>query len=543
MVKALISAGLAMVLAAIGSVDAAAPSGTAAPTFANPVLFADYSDPDVIRSGRDYYLVASSFHLSPGLPVLRSRDLVHWTIVGHVVSRLLFAPQYDLPGPFKMTDAKPMPTEGARYGGGPWAPSLRKHAGRFYVYWPTPDEGVFMATARRPEGPWSAPVKVIDQPGLEDPCPFWDDDGTAWLIHGKVGAGPLVLHRMSPDGTRVLDAGVIVAQDRARLPVLEGPKLYKRHGWYYIFAPIGGVGAGPQAVGRARDIRGPYEWRDVMAPGGPLALKGPHQGGWVETPSGQGWFLHFNAAGAYGRIVYLEPVRWRDDWPVIGEAAPGETTGRPVAGGAYPDTGSPPTHDRLQDSDEFSSPKLGVQWEWIHNPDDRAWSLRERPGFLRLRAGRAEHLVTARNTLTQVLQGPLPSYTARIDISALADGQRAGLTLFGAQPSWIGVVRDHDRTRATLGSAGVETPLAAVQGPWIEFRAAVHSDRTVSYSYSIDDGASFVPAGAPIPLPSYAWWKGARPGFFTFNTQAAAGRIDIDWFRATAGQPASDRQP
>jgi beta-xylosidase len=536
-VKALILAALAAMLTVAGPDAAAAASPPAgAQTFANPVLFADYSDLDVIRSGRDYYLVASSFHLSPGLPVLRSRDLVHWTIVGHVLPRLPFGPQYDLPGPFKLTDARPTPTDGTRYGGGPWAPSIRAHAGRFYVYWPTPDEGVFMATARRPEGPWSAPVKVIDQPGLEDPCPFWDDDGTAWLIHGKVGAGPLILRRMSADGTRVLDAGVVVAEDKARLPVLEGPKLYKRHGWYYIFAPIGGVGRGPQAVGRARDIRGPYEWRDVMAPGGPLDLKGPHQGGWVETPSGQGWFLHFDMAGAFGRIVYLEPVRWQDDWPVIGDAAPGETTGRPVAGGAYPDTGSPPTRDRLQDSDAFASPRLGLQWEWNHNPDDRAWSLRERPGFLRLRAGRAEHLVTARNTLTQVLQGPAATYAARIDISALADGQRAGLTLFSARPSWIGVARDRGRTRATLASAGVETPLAEVQGPWIELRAAVHPDQTVSYSYSLDGGANFVPAGAPIRVGGYGWWKGARPGLFTFNTEAAAGRIDIDWFRVTAGR-------
>jgi len=521
---------VAAVVAGVLAAAAAAPP--AAATYANPILFADYSDPDVIRSGTDYYLVASSFHLSPGLPVLRSRDLVHWSIVGHVLPRLPFAPQYDLPGPFQITDAKPYPTDGTRYGAGPWAPAIREHAGRFFVYWPTPDEGIFMATARRPEGPWSAPVKVIAQPGLEDPCPFWDDDGTAWLVHGKVGAGPLILHRMSEDGTRVLDAGVTIAADKARLPVLEGPKLYKRHGWYYIFAPIGGVASGPEVVGRARDIRGPYDWREVLLPGGPLGLKGPHQGAWVETPSGQGWFLHFNATGAFGRILYLEPLRWVDDWPVIGEAAPGEQAGHPVAQAPFP-AGLRPTADHLQASDEFASRKLGLQWEWNHNPDDRAWSLGARPGFLRLRATRADHLVTARNTLTQILQGPASTYTARLDVSGMADGQRAGLTLFNAQPSWIGVVRDRGGRHVVVAKAGDERTVAEAPGASIELRAAVSAAQKVAYSYSLDGGRTFQAAGEPIALARYAWWKGSRPGLFTFNKDAARGRVDVDWFRAT----------
>jgi beta-xylosidase len=525
-------AGLAAALTALTLGVPAAPAADAAPAFTNPVLFADFSDPDVIRSGRDYYMVASSFHLSPGLPVLRSRDLVHWTIVTYVLPRLTFAPEYDLPGPFKLTDAVPRPTSGTRYAGGVWAPAIREHAGRFYVYWPTPDEGIFMAAAQRPEGPWSTPVKVIAGPGYEDPCPFWDDDGSAWLIHGKVGAGPLILHRMSADGARVLDDGVTVAEDKVKLPVLEGPKLYKRSGWYYIFAPIGGVGTGPQAVGRAREIRGPYEWRTVMTPGGPQGLKGPHQGGWVQTPSGKDWFVHFNQAGAYGRIVYLEPLRWQDDWPVIGEAAPGEGAGVPVAEGAYPDTGAAPARERLQDSDEFSSRQLGLQWEWNHNPDDTAWSLTERPGFLRLKAGQADHMVTAKNTLTQILQGPAPTYTARLDISALADGERAGLTMFSANPSWVGVIREDGRTRVAVASAGVETQLGEVRGDWIEVRAAVGAGQTVSYSYSADGGQAFASAGAPIRLPGYGWWKGVRPGLFTFNPRGRAGRVDVDWFRA-----------
>lgn len=496
--------------------------GGAQGMYANPILFADYSDPDVTRVGGDYYLVASSFHFSPGLPVLHSRDLVHWTIIGHVLPRLPFGPEYDMGGPQTLTDAVSKPIGGTRYGRGVWAPAIRHHAGKFYVYWPTPDEGIFMATATNPAGPWSKPVTVIAGAGYEDPCPFWDDDGSAWLIHGRTGAGPLILHRMSADGARVLDEGVVVAEDRARLPVLEGPKLYKRKGWYYIFAPIGGVSTGPQAVGRARDISGPYEWRVVLAQGS-TAVQAPHQGGYVETPDGRGWFAHFNSTGAFGRIVYLEPVRWVDDWPVMGDA------GQPVARFSMPAAAAPA---RVQDSDAFSSRRLGLQWSWNHNPVDQAWSLGERPGWLRLRGLPAEHLVTARNTLTQILWGPSSRITARIDVSHLAAGQRAGLSLFGVAPSWVGVTGG----RVTLGDAGAETALVPLGGHRIVvLRADVLADQSVRYSYSFD-GQRFVPAGQPIQLARFSWWKGSRPALFSFTRGAGRGWVDVDWVRVERGQ-------
>ena len=200
-------------------------------TYKNPILFADYSDPDIIRDGKDYYLVASSFHFVPGLPILHSRDLVHWEIQGHVLPKLTMSPAYDMRG-------------GSRYGRGVWAPAVRFHAGLFYIYFPTPEEGIFVSTAPKMAGPWSAPQVVLAGPGYEDPCPFWDDDGKAYLVHSKLGAGPLILHRMSPDGKRLLDDGKVIVQDREHLPTLEGPKFYKREGWYYIFAPMGGVSTG-----------------------------------------------------------------------------------------------------------------------------------------------------------------------------------------------------------------------------------------------------------------------------------------------------------
>lgn len=520
---------LALILCGSATSVSAEQPATAPATFRNPILFADYSDPDVIRVGTAYYMVSSSFHFSPGIPILRSYDLVHWTIIGSVLPRLPFAPEYDMPGPHSLTDKISKPVGGTRYAGGVWAPSIRHHDGRFYVYWATIEEGVFMATAGDPAGPWSKPVKVIDERMLEDPCPFWDEDGTAWLVHSRHGAGPLILHRMSADGTRVLDKGEVIVEDKANLPILEGPKFYKRNGWYYIFAPIGGVEKGQQVALRARNIRGPYEWRVVLEQGS-TQLEGPHQGGWIETPSGEGWFAHFNSTGAFGRIVHLQPVRWVDDWPIMGRPLPGKGSGEPIMSPSWPTTGHAPTRDRLQDSDEFSAPKLSLQWAWNHNPDDTRWSLSARPGWLRLEAGEAQHLVTARNTLTQVLQGPESRITARIDLSHMADGQRAGLTLFGVRPSWIGAVRERGETHLTLAREGEERAGPRLTAETIELRAEVGRDQTVRYSYRLGTGG-FTPLGDAIPLARFSWWKGSRPALFTFNKRGPSGHIDVDWFR------------
>lgn len=530
---------------------AATAAAQPAPRYANPVIYADYSDPDVIRVGADYYLVASSFHFSPGIPILHSTDLVHWKIVGHVLPRLDFHPSYDMGPPYSLSDASSKPVgPGMRYGGGVWAPSIRHHAGRFYVYWATPDEGIFMSSATDPAGAWSAPVKVLDGAGYEDPCPFWDDDGKAYLVHSKVGAGPAILHAMRPDGTAVYDAGRTIIEDKVNLPVLEGLKAYKRNGYYYIFAPIGGVETGPQAVMRARTIDGPYEHRVVLRPGN--GLTGPHQGGYVETPSGQGWFIHFNSTGAFGRIAHLEPVTWRDDWPVMGLAADGDAAGVPVLEHASPDTGAA-TQDALQDSDEFSGPALGLQWSWNHNPDNARWSLSQRPGFMRLVAGAAPSLVGARNTLTQVLQGPNADIATRIEIGALGEAQRAGLSLFGVRAPWIGVVRERGVTYLTYANGGRETRGPAIAGTSVMLRARVFESQVVQFSYALGDSGGetgkgaggYLDFGPATPLARFSWWKGSRPALFTYVKSDAgaagavgagpAGRpyIDVDWFRVS----------
>ena len=514
--------------------------GAGAAEYRNPILFSDYSDPDVIRVGTRYYLTASSFHFSPGLPILESRDLVHWTLIGHALPRLTFDAKYDLPGPLGFSDgserARFFAEMGHRYSSGVWAPAIRHHGGRFYIYFPTPTEGIFMVSAKQPEGPWTSPVAVIAEPKLEDPCPFWDDDGQAYLVHSRTGAGPLILHRMSADGTRVLDAGKVIVEDPKNLPTLEGPKLLKRNGWYYIFAPYGGVDKGPQAVLRSKDIWGPYEVRTVLAQGN-TSVQGPHQGGYVETPNGQGWFAHFNSTGAFGRIVHLQPVRWVDDWPVMGDLIAGSsTTGQPVMTHAMPEVGRawPPVH--VQASDEFAGGKLGVQWEWNHNPLDANWSLAARAGFLRLTATRATDFLAARNTLTQVLHGPVTEFTTRLEVAGMRDDQRAGLAMLQVQPNWIGVVQTAGVRRITFSSAGGQVAGPVLEAGAIQLRLKATLDDMVYYEYSIDDGKTFTRFGNPTRL-RFSWWKGARPALFSFNTgDGEAGFADFDWAHVASAQ-------
>lgn len=485
-------------------------------TYKNPILFADYSDPDVTRVGADYYLVASSFHFMPGIPILQSRDLVHWTIIGHVFPRLNISPAYSMIG-------------GNKYGQGAWAPAIRYHNKKYFVYFPTPKEGIFMSEAPSAKGPWTTPIAVMAQPGLEDPCPFWDDDGKAYLIHSRTGAGPLYLHRMSADGKRVLDQGKLIVQNPRALPTLEGPKLYKRHGFYYIFAPYGGVATGSEVVLRSKNIYGPYDFRTVLAQGD-TSVNGPHQGSYVETPSGQGWFVHFHFQGAYGRIVYLEPVKWVDDWPIIGRPIDSTTTGEPVSVGTMPDVGGTFTVQRPQTSDEFNSTQLGLQWEWNHNPDPAYWSLSARPGFMRLTAMPAHDLLDARNTLTEMMQDPAFDLTARIDTSPMSNGQQAGVAMFSNKPSGIRVVDTEGKRRLVFFAQSGKIPGPTLTGELIQLR--IHVERQMAtYLYSMDGGRSFQKLGQPTPI-YFSWWKAARPALFSFSTvpnQTNPGAIDIDW--------------
>ena len=276
-------------------------------TYTNPVIYADYSDPDVCAVGGDYYLTASSFNCVPGLPILHSRDLVNWEIIGHALPELKPNEVFDKPA----------------HGQGVWAPSIRFHDGRFFIFWGDPDRGIFVVTAQQPQGPWTQPKSVVAGRGMIDPCPLWTDDGKCFLVNAwansRVGFNSVLsIRELSADGLQPVSPPRIVFDGGEENHTTEGPKLYVREGYYWIFCPAGGVEQGWQLAMRSKSIYGPYEWRRVMWQG-KSGVNGPHQGAWISTPLGEDWFLHFNDKGAYGRVVFLQPVDWTSGWPVMGK--------------------------------------------------------------------------------------------------------------------------------------------------------------------------------------------------------------------------------
>ncbi|MBQ8675743.1 MAG: glycoside hydrolase 43 family protein [Bacteroidaceae bacterium] len=475
--------------------------------YRNPILNADYSDPDAIRVGKKYYMVASDFHFI-GMQILESADLVNWNIVTQVYHR------FDYPG----WDAN------RHYAGGSWAPAIRYHDGRFWIYFCTPDEGLFMTQAKKPEGPWSPLHLVKAVQKWEDPCPFWDDDGQAYLGRSKHGAGPIIIHKMSPDGRTLLDDGVTVYEG----PVAEGTKFLKRDGWYYISIPEGGVEGGWQTVLRSQNIYGPYEKRVVLEQG-TTAVNGPHQGALVDAADGRWWFLHFQHAGAIGRIVHLQPVVWHDGWPQIGVDLDGNGVGEPVEEWEMPSGKSAPRLPAT--SDEFKSKRLSPQWQWNHNPDDTAWSLSEHRGSLTLHTLPANHLMMARNTLTQKAMGYESEVTVAIDVSHIVDGTRCGLACMGMMTETLGVTSaDGQRRICHAGAWGTEEAVSQpLPTDTVYLRLTLNIPaKSYQFAYSID-GTTFTPAGRPFVI-DFGNWKGVRFAIYNYNTQGLAeGYITVPW--------------
>jgi beta-xylosidase len=533
--------------------------------YRNPVLAADYSDPDVVRVGNDYYLTSSSFTNVPGLPILHSKDLVNWTLVGHGLERLTPPAHYLAP----------------RRGGGVWAPAIRFHDGRFYIYYPDPDFGIYVITADRPEGPWSVPKLIDASRGVIDPCPFWDDDGSAWLIvaWAKSRAGfnnVLTLRRLSRDGLQVLDPGQIVI-DGHRLAAahtsvgpmdwepIEGPKLYKRDGWYYIFAAAGGVRNGWQAAFRARRLTGPYEPRVIMDQGR-SPTNGPHQGAWVRTARGEDWFLHFQDTDAYGRRVHLQPLSWRDGWPVAGMDADGSGRGEPVTQYRKPVVEGNEPIAIAPLNDEFDRP-LSLAWQWSANPQEDWLSLDAAPGWLRLKSiSSSANLYEAGNLLTQKIPGPVFTATTRMRFEPKAVGERAGLLVFGNDYAWIGLTRtaaglqlvqgvrkgaDNQQPElqaAVIGASRdlvylrvhaepeMQAPPAGQTPRWPSSLRVVNA--RVRFSYSLD-GTKFIPFGEEF-VARQGRWVGTVFGLFAqaptgtpSNVATSVGHASFDWFRVT----------
>lgn len=407
--------------------------------YQNPILYADYSDPDLVAVGEDFYMTASSFNAAPGLPILHSRDLVNWRLINYALPKLVPVDDFRTP----------------QHGNGVWAPCIRHHAGKFWIFYPDPDYGIYVTTATHPEQPWSTPKLLLAGKGLIDPTPWWDANGEAYLLHGwaKSRAGfnnVLTLHRMAPDASKAEAKGRVVI-DGSAFPgykTVEGPKLYSRNGYYYVFAPAGGVPVGWQAVFRSKSIFGPYEARVVMEQGD-TSVNGPHQGAWVNTKAGEDWFVHFQSRGSYGRVVHLQPMVWRDDWPVIGVDTDGDGIGNPVAVHRKPKApAQAPT--TLPFTDDFSGPKLGLQWQWNANFSASWYSLTENPGSLRLYAqpevdAEKHNLWSFPALLLQKLPAPEFHAQTTLSIPEGVSGVTAGLILFGEDYRWVGVRVEDDR--------------------------------------------------------------------------------------------------
>jgi len=514
-------------------------------SFANPIIPADYSDPDVIRDGDDFWMTASSFGHVPGLPILHSRDLVHWRIANYAIRRL----------PDVAFDAP-------QHGNGVWAPSIRQHDGWFWIFYGDPDRGIYMTRARTPRDRWSTPLLVQAGKGLIDPTPLWDDDGRAYLVHAYARSRSgikhrLVVHRMSPDGRALLDSGTLVFEDSVHHPTAEGPKFYKKNGHYWIFAPAGGVATGWQLALRASSPLGPYEVRTVMAQG-TSAVNGPHQGAWVTLDNGDDWFLHFQDRGAYGRIVHLQPMRWRaDGWPIIGDAAERDTTGTPVSGGVIPRISVRggnvrATPEAMQATDEFSSRILGMQWQWQANPRGDWYATDSKRGVLQLNAqplsATARNLWGAPNLLLQKFNGESFDVTSRFSASNANVGETFGFVVFGLDYAWVGVrraagnrdgwqlvtarVRDADR-----GYAESVDVLAALETPDVVVQLRVRAGAVCHFAYSVG-GAPFVEIATPFTARE-GKWVGAKFGMFAVAEPAqeahqSHGSIRVDYVRVTA---------
>lgn len=504
-------------------------------TYTNPVLYADYSDPDVCAVGEDYYLTASSFNCIPGLPILHSKDLVNWQIIGYALQEQEPKELFDKP----------------QHGKGVWAPAIRYHKGEFYIYWGDPDLGIFMVKAKDPAGEWSKPVCVISGKGMIDPCPLWDDDGHCYLVNGWANSrcgfnSVLSVRELSADGTHVISQPRIVFDGGQENHTSEGPKFYKRDGYYWIMNPAGGVEMGWQLAMRSKSPYGPYEWKRVMWQG-KTDINGPHQGAWIHTAQGEDWFLHFNDKGAYGRVVYLQPVDWSSGWPIMGNHGEPYTKYRkPLTVNRVPITNP-------QESDEFND-GLGLQWQWHANYHQfygqptadgcyRLYTIEQPKDF--------KSLWDVPNLLLQKPTAPRFTATAKVRFASKEDGQYGGIVMMGRDYSALVIYRQGDAfllqrntaIGADEGQIETQQTLATLQPTdrdTIPYAPAIYldlylrmtvKDGICTYSYSLD-GKRFKQAGEQFKMRQ-GKWIGAKFGFVAecMDLKASRGWLDIDWIR------------
>ena len=524
-------------------------------TYTNPVINADYSDPDVCvgPSGEDYYMTASSFQCVPGLPILHSKDLVNWEIINYALGNL-----------YEGDEALLQHFSTPQHGAGVWAPSIRFHDGWYYIYWGDPDFGVYMVKTQDPAGKWEAPVCVIKGQGYIDTCPLWDEDGRCYLVNGWANsrskfASLLTVRELSADGTKAIGEPVIVFDGNGtENRTCEGPKFYKRDGWYWIMCPAGGVPTGFQLAMRSKSPYGPYEHKIVLAQG-KTNINGPHQGGWVHTKYGEDWFLHFQDKEAYGRVVHLNPVDWSTGWPIMGQK------GEPVSTYRKPKSASSVIVNPVE-SDEFNAPTLGKQWQWQANYDEK-FGTATAFGTYRLYTYKLsegwKNLWQVPNMLLQKTPADEFTVTTKIRMTSKSDGQMGGLIMMGLDYSALVVKRVGKSFQllqltckdADKGNAQTEKLIATLKPTAedkIDYKPGIHEDIYLRLTVS-NDAAGVAHGGKP--MVRFAWsldgkkfqtcgddftmrqgkWIGAKFGFVSVETDPKCDRgwLDADWIRIT----------
>lgn len=492
-------------------------------TFTNPLLWGDWPDPDVIRVGDRFYLVSTSMHYVPGCPILTSKDLVNWEMAGYAVERYDEDPRYDMKG-------------GNLYLNGSWAATIRHHGGKFYVGFCTPygwgrEKGNFsICIADDIKGPWE---RVIFPEYLYDPGLLFDDDGKVYVVHGQ---GTLYVTELNPDVRSVKGEPVKIWEKRFKNAHelgggygMEGAHAYKINGKYYITCPAGGT-EGWQICLRSDHIYGPYEHKLMMNDDSSYPPNGLHQGGMVQLKNGDWWFIIMQDRGAIGRVPCLLPVEWVDGWPILGR------NGKDVITYRKPDVGKNFPVQVPATTDEFNAQKLGLQWQWNHNPDVERWSLKDRKGYLRLKASYAGDLKEARNSLTQRVQGPCSEGTVEMEVTGLKNGNVAGFGVFQFPYAYVAVRQIGDKRQIVMCNDGkIIEQIDDFRGEKLWIRARVTDrDFQARFYYSLDC-ENYTPIGNALSMGLGLAWTANRFALFNFTTdrEGEEGYADFNWFRFT----------
>lgn len=493
-------------------------------TYTNPVIAADFPDPDVILVGDTYYMVTTTMFIFPGVTVLKSNDLVNWEYCSNAVPRFDYSPCYNLNGC-------------KRYGHGQWASSLKYYKGKFYLLFITLDEGGFICSAEKAEGPWE--IKHLPR-GFYDPGLFFDDDGRIYVAHGY---SKIFMTELDNNFVAVSKDSLIKTGDIRN--GLEGTHVYKINGYYYLYCTYGGLD-GIQVALRSKNIYGPYEQKVVIRD----TIHGPsfgiHQGALIKTQTGEWWTMLFVDSGPFGRFPFLQPVNWIDGWPMVGVDGKSVITWKkPNVGKNYPAT-------TLPTSDEFDHSTLGMQWGWNHNPDPAKWSLDEKPGYLRLKTVTiTDSLPKAQNTLTQRMfayysDSLATVATSKMDFTNIKEGDIAGLAVFQNPYAFVGVKKVNDRTYIYMVNNGQTIDSTEIKGSSVYLRAnaifgsgAAHyfdgkgspGTGEATFSYSLD-GNMFKSIGNVLKMSfSLKIFTGNKFCLFNYASKETGGFVDFDWFR------------